>query len=117
MRILPQTPLNHMRYQAILQNAVNWYEELAEKYGVEGDRLGSHLVDFASISTRITGLNGDLPFKPIEPGDDEKQMKKKFADYINTPTSVIADLLVKIQQTDKPFDPDLAPDVESDDPE
>lgn len=118
MTIKPWTPLTTQHYKALLSFAFDWYEEIAKEHEVTPDIMEVVFIKYARVSSRVSGVNGDYDFQLATGLDTSEETRKKFEQYlITTDGDVIDDFLEKLREMDTPHDPDLAPDLETDDPE
>ena len=118
VEIKPWTPITKQRYQVLKQFAFLWYEDVAKKHEVLPEIMETVFINYAIVSSRVSGVNGAFGFQLATGLDSSDETRKKFEAYLmTTDVNAIDGFLDKIREMDKPHDPDLVPDLETDDPE
>lgn len=115
MAFKPYTPAVRMQRTAILRRSKEWYEEVAQEFGVTDDEIYLALLDFASLSLRMNGQKPKVDFQWVKSTDDSETIRAKFIAYLNTETTQpVWELESEMRAFDAPVNPDIAPETPSD---
>jgi hypothetical protein len=97
---------------------MEWYVNVSKSEGLTDDEFNEGFDNYAMMSVRIIGLNGDAGFELASPEDPSEEVREKFLGYLETDNiRLIRKLERMIIESDKPHDPEKAPNADNLDPE
>lgn len=113
LKVLPFTPRLRLKLRTLLRKGFAWYSELSSEEGLTEDEFAEGFDNYAMMSVRVIGLNGDAGFELASSEDSSEQLKDKFMSYLETENiQLIRDLENRILESDKPANPETAPTSE-----
>jgi hypothetical protein len=116
--VKPLTPRLRIKFRKILRKVYQWDDELASELDIPIGEVDEMASDYAMLSVRVSGVNGDVGFEFASPEDTPKALKDKFLVYMNLEDmSELRKLEDQIFEMDRPANPDTAPSAVGLDPE
>jgi hypothetical protein len=116
--IHPYTPRLRLKLRTLLRKGLEWYSDLSDEEELTEDEFAEGFDNYAMISVRVSGLNGEAGFELASSTDSSDELRKKFMGYLETENiQLVRELEQKIMDSDSPTNPETAPTAENLDPE